>query len=185
LKSTIPTDHLRAEHENILSFLGILGRMCTGLEAKRSMSFLHLGYAIEFMKIFVDKIHHGKEEGMLFPMMRNAGGHKESGQVSELMIDHIKGRSLSRDMDLAASRYGEYDRDAAARLVERAKSYISLLTKHIGRENEIYFPIVEKLLTEKHKKELWGSFEEVDKTMTREYALMLKTIENLGRIFPD
>ena len=187
MKSTAPTDQLKAEHENILSLLGILDRMCAELEAKRDIDPLFLGRVVEFMKTFIDKIHHGKEEELLFPMMRKVGGRRESGQVSELMIDHIKGRSLSRDMDLAALRYGRYDRDAPARFVERAKNYISLLTEHIRRENEIYFPIVEKLLSEKQKKELLDSFEELDKTMARhnEYSSMLQTLQNLERVFPD
>ena len=187
LRSTTPTDRLKAEHERILSFLRILGRICTELEAKRDIDPSHLGYAVEFMKVFVDKIHHGKEEDLLFPMMRKAGGRRESGQVRKLMIDHIKGRSLSRDMDLAASRYGKHDRNAPPQFVERAKNYVGLLTEHIGREDKIYFPAVEKLLSERDKKKLWDSFEEFDKTMARHdgYSSVLKLLQDLGRIFPD
>ena len=185
MKSTAPTDQLKAEHEKIMILLRILQGICAELEAKRDINPLYLGQVIEFMKIFVDKLHHGKEEELLFPMMRKVGGRRESGQVSELMIDHIKGRSLSRDMDLAALRYGRYDRDAPARFVERAKNYISPLTEHIRRENEIYFPIVEKLLSEKQKKEVLDSFEELDKTMARhnEYSSMLQILRNLEHTF--
>lgn len=101
------------------------------------------------------------------------------------MIDHIKGRSLSRDMDLAALRYGRYDRDAPARFVESAKSYISLLIEHIHKEDEIYFPMAEKALSEMQKKELLESFEEFERTETgrKEHASMLQILRNLEQTF--
>jgi len=181
-----PTDRLKSEHESILCLLSILSRMCVDLEARRNVDPLHLERVIEFMKIFIDKIHHGKEEDHLFPMMRKAGGHRESVQVSELMIDHIKGRSLARDMAFAATRYGKYDQDAPVRFIERARSYIELLTEHIHKENETYFPIVEKLLSERQKKELLDSLEALDKIMAHhhEHSSMLQALQSLERIFP-
>jgi len=187
LKGTAPTDQLKAEHEKILIFLGIIQRICAGLEAKRDINPLYLGQVIEFIKIFVDKFHHGKEENLLFPAMRKAGGLRESGPISELMIDHIKGRSLVRDMNLAALRYMKYDQEAPTRFVERAKSYISLLIEHIHKEDETYFPVVEKALSEKQKKELLRSFEELEKTGTGldEQASTLQILRDLEHSFPD
>lgn len=106
--------------------------------------------------------------------MRRIGVRRESGRISELMIDHIKGRSLVRDMNLAILRYVKHDREAPARFVERAKSYIHLLIEHIRKEDEAYFPTVEKALSEKQKKELLKSFEEREMTEAgrNEYASM-------------
>ncbi len=181
LKSTTPTDQLKAEHEKILILLGILERICARLEAKRNINPLFLGQVIEFMKIFVDKFHHGKEEDLLFPAMRKAGVRREPGPIGELMIDHIKGRSLARNMNLAAERYKKYDLGAPLRFVESAKSYISLLIEHIHKEDEIYFPMAEKAFSEMQKKELLESFEEFERTETghKEHASMLQILRNL------
>ncbi len=178
------TDRLKAEHESILSLLGILDRICERFKSKADIDAAYLRQAIEFMKVFIDRIHHGKEENLLFPLMRNAGGRRESVDVGELMIDHIRGRSLSRNMELAAFRYGKYDRDAPAEFVEKGKSYIGLLTEHIRRENEVYFPSVEMFLSEKQKKDLLDAFEDLDKTMVRDDSAMLQILQNLERIFP-
>lgn len=139
------------------------------------------------MKIFIDKFHHGKEEDLLFPAMQKAGVHREPGPIGELMIDHIKGRSLAREMNLAAERYRKYDRGAPARFVRSAKSYISLLGEHIRKEDEIYFPLAEKAISESQKKELWESFEEVEKKgdAPKEHASMLKILRELESTFLD
>ena len=97
------------------------------------------------------------------------------------MIDHIKGRSLARNMNLAAERYRKYDLGAPVRFVESAKSYISLLIEHIHKENEIYFPMAEKALSEMQKKELLESFEELETGASRkEYASMLQILRDLA-----
>jgi len=187
LKSTAPTDQLKAEHEKILILLRILEGICARLEVRRDINPLYLGQVINFMKIFVDKFHHGKEEDLLFPAMRKAGVRREPGPIGELMIDHIKGRSLARHMNLAAERYGKYDRAAPAQFVESAKSYISLLNEHIRKEDEIYFPMAEKALSERQKKELWESFEELERTGAgrREHVSMLQILQDLEHTFPD
>jgi hemerythrin-like domain-containing protein len=71
------------------------------------------------------------------------------------------------------------------RFIERARSYIELLTGHIHRENETYFPIVEKLLSERQKKELLDSFEALDKAHHHEHSSMLQALQSLERIFPE
>jgi hemerythrin-like domain-containing protein len=185
LKSTAPTDQLKAEHEKILILLGILERICARLEAKQNINPLFLEEVIQFIKIFIDKFHHGKEEDLLFPAMRKAGVRRQPGPIGELMIDHIKGRSLARDMNLAAERYRKYDRRASARFVESAKSYISLLSEHIRKEDEIYFPMAEKALTEMQKKELLESFGGFERTETgrKEHGSMLQILRNLEHTF--
>ena len=187
MKSTAPTDQLKAEHEKIMILLDILQRICAELEAKRDINPLYLGQVIEFMKIFVDKFHHGKEEDLLFPAMRKAGGLRESGPIRELMIDHITGRSLARNMNLAAERYRKYDSGAPVRFVESAKSYISLLIEHIHKEDETYFPMAEKTLSEMQKKELLVSFEELEKTGAsyKERVSILQTLRDLEHTFLD
>jgi hemerythrin-like domain-containing protein len=179
--STAPTEQLKAEHEKILIFLGILQRICAELEAKEDINPLYLGQVIEFMKIFVDKFHHRKEEDFLFPAMRKAGVRREPGPIGELMVDHIKGRSLARNMNLAVERYRKYDLGAPVRFVESAKSYISLMIEHIQKEDEIYFPMAEKALSEMQKKELLESFEELETGDSRkEYSSMLQILKDLA-----
>ncbi len=181
MQSTAPTDRLKAEHEKISTLLGILERICAGLEAKRDINPLYLRQVIEFVKIFVDEFHHGKEEDLLFPAMQKAGVRREPGPIGELMIDHIKGRSLAREMNLAAERYRKYDRGAPSQFVESAKNYISLMSEHIRKENEIYFPMAEKALSEIQKKELLESFEKLEETGAnrKKRASMIQILQDL------
>ncbi len=61
-----PTDDLREEHRAVELMLEILDSVCTNIESGKSVEQEHLEKLVEFMRIFVDKCHHTKEEAHLF-----------------------------------------------------------------------------------------------------------------------
>lgn len=71
------TQQLKDEHEGIKIMLNILGQICFRLETKGDLNEKHFEGILEFLKVFVDKCHHGKEEDLLFPALEEAGIPKE------------------------------------------------------------------------------------------------------------
>ncbi len=67
------TDDLRAEHEGILRMLGVMRALATRIEAGGTVPAAELAGILDFLKIFADKCHHGKEEDILFPALEAAG----------------------------------------------------------------------------------------------------------------
>ena len=61
-------DDLRHEHDAILSALDILDSVEVAARQGTAATG-DLAAFISFLKEFVDKCHHGKEEGMLFPAL--------------------------------------------------------------------------------------------------------------------
>jgi hypothetical protein len=68
-----PTQELSSEHQAILLMIRILEKMSDRLEAGESIDVTHLEKSVDFIKVFPDKCHHGKEEDLLFPEMVTAG----------------------------------------------------------------------------------------------------------------
>ena len=64
---------LKDEHEGIKIMLSILGQVRQQLEATGNLSKEHFVGILEFLKVFVDKCHHAKEEELLFPALVTAG----------------------------------------------------------------------------------------------------------------
>ena len=67
------TDQLRAEHEGILTMLQILERISEQMNSGKQADTAHLGKIVEFLQVFADKCHHGKEEDILFPALEKVG----------------------------------------------------------------------------------------------------------------
>ena len=64
---------LRNEHEGILFGLKILEKMIMLIKAGKKVEKEELSEMLNFLKLFADKCHHGKEEGLFFPAMERAG----------------------------------------------------------------------------------------------------------------
>ena len=106
------------------------------------------------LKDFIDRCHHGKEEGALFPLIK-AKGPTEAGTVSLLLEEHEKGRRFVEAMGEAA---GKKDK---AGMIGSINGYTTLIIQHIRRENMI-FPAWINPLPDETKKKMSKSFDEIE-----------------------
>src|SRR3990167_10094837 len=92
------TEQLRNEHQAVLLALEILEKICQKLEAKEKVDPKHQEEILEFIKIFVDKCHHDKEEDLLFPALEKIGIPKEQGPIGIMLTEHDMGRKFVKGM---------------------------------------------------------------------------------------
>ncbi|GAB3486236.1 hemerythrin domain-containing protein [Azotobacter salinestris] len=131
-------DALRHEHDAILSTLQILRRMAARAR-QGSADSDDIAALLGFLQEFVDKCHHGKEEGLLFPALQRAG--QQRGLVGELTAEHEQGRALVAALRQASTPVLDAEAfDAAAR------TYAEFLERHIDKENDVLFPQAEQAL---------------------------------------
>jgi hemerythrin-like domain-containing protein len=158
-----PTEQLKEEHQAIKLMLRISERVCEKLESGEEVNPEHLEQMIEFIKVFADKCHHGKEEDLLFTAMEEVGIPKEGGPIGVMLTEHDMGRGYVRGMSEAVTRYKAGDRKALSGIVGNARNYIALLTQHIDKEDNILYPMADKHLSEDKQKALLEEFERVER----------------------
>ncbi|MBC7261847.1 MAG: hypothetical protein H5T63_07510, partial [Chloroflexi bacterium] len=56
------TEQLMEEHRAIEKMLDILVSVCQNIEAVQAVDAEHLERILEFIRVFADQCHHGKEE---------------------------------------------------------------------------------------------------------------------------
>ena len=142
--------------------LKILDKVCARLESKEKVDPEHLEPIVEFFRVFADKCHHGKEEDLLFPEMEKAGVPKEMGPIGVMLAEHQQGRGFIRGMAEALDRQKKEDPKALPAFAENARNYIALLTQHIKKEDNVLFPMGEKVLSREVQKELVEGFEKIE-----------------------
>jgi len=158
-----PTDQLKEEHQGILLMLKILEKVCVKLESQEKVDPRHLERIVEFFRVFADKCHHGKEEDLLFPEMEKAGIPKDRGPIGVMLMEHDQGRAHVRGMREAAIRYKEGDSRASVEFAKNARDYIALLTQHIDKENNILFPMGERVVSREKQRDLVEAFESLER----------------------
>lgn len=149
------TEILKEEHRAIELMLEILEKIAQKLEKGGKINPQHLQRILEFIKVFADRCHHGKEEDLLFPAMEKAGIPKEGGPIGVMLADHEAGRSYVRGM---SQNIGN-----PAKFAANARGYIAVLRDHIPKENDILYPMAEMHLSAKAQKELLPAFEKIEK----------------------
>jgi hemerythrin-like domain-containing protein len=157
------TRELKDEHEGILLMLKILDKVAAQIEGQGKIDAGHLDRIVEFFATFADKCHHGKEEDLLFPELEKSGIPREGGPIGVMLAEHQQGRAFVRGMAEGAAQYKKGNVRGLTDFARNARDYIALLTQHIGKENNVLFPMGERVLSEKKQKELEEGFEKIER----------------------
>jgi hemerythrin-like domain-containing protein len=129
------TAELRHEHQVILRALAVLERAAARLDAGRPVDEAALSELVDLLQTYADRLHHGKEEARLFPLLRERG---PGATLAVFLEEHDEGRGYLRRL----ARPGPPAGRAAA-----ARRYVGLLRDHIQREDEVLFPMADEALT--------------------------------------
>lgn len=156
------TRELMHEHEGIQLMLGILQSVMRKVVGGEGAPREDLEGIMEFFTIFVDKCHHGKEEDFLFPALEAAGVAKDGGTIGVMLHEHERARRHVAEMKKALGDYTLFGMNTSA--FQRAgEEYVSLLNQHIFKENNVLFPIAEKVLSAEEDEKLHDDFERLEK----------------------
>lgn len=155
------TQQLRDEHEGIKIMLSILEQVGRQLKGTGNLNKEHFDGILEFLKVFMDKCHHAKEEELLFPALV-AGGVPEDGPVVVMLHEHEIGRNHIKAMNAAFAGYIARDLSLSKNITQSIGSYIPLLRDHIEKENNVLFVMADNLLSEKKQDELLEGFEKIE-----------------------
>ncbi|HEY8284872.1 MAG TPA: hemerythrin domain-containing protein [Chloroflexota bacterium] len=132
------------EHAAIGTVLGYLDGVTEAVAQGRPVDPGIFRDLLKFFTLFVGQCHHGKEEQILFPLLR----HKSSSTdmvIARLEQEHGQGVELADAFAMAVAGYAAHGMDAAGPLVVAARAYAPYLRRHIEYENEQLLAHVEEL----------------------------------------
>ena len=118
--------------------------------------------AVEFVRTFADKWHHGKEETNLFPRMEKRGVPRDGGPLAVMMHEHVVGREYIAAIDGAIGAYEKGDEAAGKVIEENVRGYVELLRDHVWKEENVLFQMADQVLTEDDQRELEQRFKQVE-----------------------
>ncbi|MCL5256443.1 MAG: hemerythrin domain-containing protein [Chloroflexi bacterium] len=158
----LATEQLVEEHNVIERLLGVLEATATKLDRGGDLPPEVLERELDIVRNFADRCHHGKEEGRLFPAMEQHGIPKQGGPIGVMLAEHDKGREYVRQMGEAAAGYASGDKRAGRSFAAAARGYAQLLSQHIYKENNILYPMANKVLSQDEQQRLMQQFEQIE-----------------------
>ncbi len=178
------TQELINEHDAVLVSLQILDKVVAAITAKKDQAAVHLEQLLDFFKGFVDRCHHGKEEDVLFPELERRGVRREGGPIGVMLSEHEVGRNHVRAIADGLSRLRGGDAAAAAAINEHVSGYRDMLQAHIHKENNVLFPMADRLVPEDVAANLAEQFDAIERDRVGEgkheaYHEMLHKLKDL------
>lgn len=180
-----PTEILSSEHRVIKIVIDCLEQISEeAMQAKR-LDKESAEQAIDFIRTFADKCHHGKEENQLFVVLVEKGMPKEGGPVGQMLVEHEQGRAFAKGMSDNIAKAAAGNEKALSAFTQNAKGYTQLLRAHIKKEDGVLFPMADRFLSDDDQKSLLAAFEKVETEHMGEgtHAKYLRLVELLADKF--
>ncbi len=172
------------EHDSILKMIKIAGIIMEN-DDKTDVNIDHVEQIIDFIKNFADKYHHLKEEDVLFVEMENHGMSRDGGPIAVMLHEHDEGRAYVKQAVDGIEKLKQGDDSAFDQIKYGLMNYCMLLTNHIAKENNILYPMAERILPEVVKDAMTEDFEHTNATtVNNEYFdKYLKMVDELSDIY--
>ena len=156
------TETLRHEHDVILLVLNAAEREVQTQRSTGQLNVNKVEQMLDFFRNFADTCHHMKEEKQLFVRMAERGVPFEGGPLGVMMTEHELGRYFLRET-AAAIPLARSENAAALKLIAaNLGEYVELLRAHIHKENEILFPMADRILSPDERADLAKEFARIE-----------------------
>ena len=144
---------LMAEHENIVRFADIMKIKCCNVLEGEVVDTKLFREAIDLVRNYADKHHHGKEEQILFErMLAKLGPVAEKLVKMGMLVEHDLGRLYMTELEAALNRYDENkNTENKLDILTNMTGYIDLIKRHAGKENAVVFSFADRSLTDEDK----------------------------------
>jgi hemerythrin-like domain-containing protein len=156
----MPIGPLMIEHRLIERMIEVLRIEASRLERNEAVDPVLVDSAVDFIRTYADRTHHGKEEDILFRDLDKRDLSSEDRRVMEELVgEHVHARQMVRELVEAKERYLGGDASAVEVIVEKLEALVGLYPGHIEKEDKVFFPASMKYLTRPEQdamlKEMW------------------------------
>jgi len=160
---------LMIEHRLIERMLAYIQQALAQTEKTGQIDPLFVDKAVDFVRTYADRTHHGKEEDILFRKLNDRNLSEADRRImNELIEEHVFGRTTTKALVAANTRYRNGDSSALSDIANCLRTLVDFYPKHIEKEDKIFFPASRAYFTEAEDQAMLAEFREFDRNMIHE-----------------
>ena len=170
---------LMIEHRLIERMISVIERVLAQIESTQKIDPFFVDTAVDFIRVYADRTHHGKEEDILFRDLSKRPLSPEDEQVmKELIQEHVFGRQTTKALVEANERYRNGEESALREVANKLRTLVEFYPKHIEKEDKVFFPASRAYFTEEEDQAMLAEFWEFDRKMIHDkYKLVVEELE--------
>ena len=164
------TNALVNEHKLILRMIGLLEHNAgkTALGAYKNWQFYLDG--VDFIRNYADRFHHAKEEDVLFEALIKNGMPRENSPIAAMLMEHDQGRAFVKAMESAAQAALAGEPGQEGIIADNALAYAQLLREHISKEDEILYPLAERIIPEALRADIVAGYTRAETSTAEDFT---------------
>lgn len=173
-----PRGPLMIEHRLIEKMLSAVAAEARLIREGKAVDVLFIDAAVDFIRIYADRTHHGKEEDILFAELHKKKlTDQDSRAMEDLVEEHRQARQKVRELVAAKERLLKGDQGAVSEVLSAMEWLTSFYPRHIAKEDREFFPRTERYFSAKELEEMLQAFKEFDGKMIHEkYEALVKAL---------
>ncbi|MBC8318896.1 MAG: hemerythrin domain-containing protein [Desulfobulbaceae bacterium] len=170
---------LMIEHRLIERMIVQIQDMLVQVEQTQKIDPLFVDIAVDFIRTYADRTHHGKEEDILFRDLNNKGlSEVDRGIMNELIEEHVFGRKTTKALVEANTRYRNGDASALGDILSCLHTLVGFYPKHIEKEDKVFFPASRAYFSEAEDQTMLAEFMDFNQKMIHEkYKSVVEELE--------
>ena len=170
---------LMIEHRLIERMIALIKDALAQIQSSGKVDPLFVDKAVDFIRMYADRTHHGKEEDILFRYLDKRPLSANDRQVmKELIQEHVFGRETTKALVDANTRYRNGDAAALSEITDKLQTLVEFYPKHIEKEDKTFFPASRAYFTEGEDQVMLSEFWEFDRKMIHEkYKAVVERLE--------
>ncbi|MDF7807502.1 hemerythrin domain-containing protein [Pontiellaceae bacterium B12219] len=172
------TQVMMNEHQLILRMISLVEKNTEKMEAGSFEDWNFYRDAIDFVRNYADRFHHAKEEEVLFVELVKNGMPEKNSPIEAMLMEHDLGRTYIKNLEEAVLKSIQGLEGQLPVIAENAKGYAALLRGHIQKEDQILYPLAERVLPETIRSRMTEAYEKAtDPEVEKRYAAMVEQYE--------
>jgi hemerythrin-like domain-containing protein len=170
---------LMIEHRLIERMISLIKDALEQIELTNRVDPVFVDTAVDFIRMYADRTHHGKEEDILFRELSKRPLSAEDQRIMKELIDeHVFGRQTTKAVTEANIRYRKGDESALADIASGLHTLVEFYPKHIEKEDKVFFPASKGYFTDEEDQAMLAEFWEFDRKMIHEkYKSVVQGLE--------
>ncbi|MCD1294043.1 cation-binding protein [Methanocella sp. CWC-04] len=176
----MPIAPLMIEHRLIERMITLVKEQLREIKETGTLDLLFIDAAVDFMRTYADRTHHGKEEDILFRDLSEKYLSREHRMtMGELIQEHNFARNTVSKLVSAKESYLKGDDGAINDVLSCLGDLVELYPHHIEKEDKHFFIPSMSYFSEGEKDDMLKEFWDFDRKMIHEkYGSIVKKLED-------
>ena len=165
----LPIGPLMTEHRLIERMIKVMSVELQRISQEGTVDPVFIDTAVDFIRMYADRCHHGKEEDILFTVLAKKPMSAEHKKVMEQLIkEHAFGRENVKKLVAAKEKYVAGNKNSLNDVYTNMEALAKFYPVHIEKEDKHFFIPVMEYFTDAEKTAMLEKMWEFDRKMIHE-----------------